>query len=240
MIPKTDMHGDPGVLRLPDGSVPDIYFVDLDGTLVSRSSEKTFLVSLVRNGVLGPIRLLGFLSGYLLHPLLSLREGKGWNRLYLRGVDPEEAAERAADCAEELLAGSLRAWTSGSIEELGQAGCRVIIVSASLCQITSVIADKLGVEEIRASEPELKGGRFTGRLAGSRPWGRKKLEIASEICGESGTDLQRCAAAGDSWSDRLLLRRCGCPVAVCPDRRLEAMAEREGWRIVEGRHTRWA
>ncbi len=227
-------------LRLRDGTVPDLYFVDLDGTLLSRSSEKLFLVRLFRRRILGPGHLIRFMGGYLLHPLTTLREGKGWNRGYLKNAAPRSVREEAVACAEILLEGSLRSWTKASIEELGSTGCVPVIISASLHYIAERIASDLGVDEVCASRPEISSGRFTGRLTDPRPWGREKRRLAEEICSERGTRLDRCAAAGDSWADRFILQDCGCPVAVCPDRRLGLMARDKGWTMVEGRHAKWA
>jgi len=227
-------------LRLPDGGVPDAYFVDLDGTLISRSSEKFFVGSLMRNRVLKASGMMRFALGYLFHPVTTLREGKGWNRRYLIGLEPRQAMEIAGRCAETLISEFARKWTLRSIRELEESGGRVFLLSATLEPIAGRFSEALGLDGYRASVPALSDGGFTGGLDGPRPWGKTKMEIAGKICSEEGTSLEKCAAAGDSWSDRHLLESCGCPVAVCPDRKLRKLASGRGWRIVEGRHTRWA
>lgn len=227
-------------LRLPDGSVPEMYFVDLDGTLLSTSSEKLFLKRLLRRGILKGPDFVRFLAGYLLHPITTFREGKGWNRAYLRGVAPAVAKKEAAGCSEDLLEGYVREWTGMSMEELKGQGCEPVILSASLEYIATGVASGLGVRRVCASRPETADGCFTGKLRGTRPWGRNKALLADDICREAGVEPGRCAAAGDSWADRFVLEMCGCRVAVCPDRKLRRLAERRGWRVEEGKHTRWA
>ncbi len=227
-------------LRLPDGSVPELYFVDLDGTLLSTSSEKLFLKRLLRKGILSGYGFVRFLAGYLLHPVTTLKEGKGWNRTYLRGVAPAVAKKEAAGCSEDLLEGYLREWTGMSVKELSGQGCEPVILSASLEYIATGVASGLGVMRVCASSPEISDAGFTGKLRGTRPWGRNKALLAGDICRKAGVDPGRCAAAGDSWSDRFVLEMCGCRVAVCPDRKLRRLAERRGWRVEEGKHTRWA
>lgn len=227
-------------VRLPDGSVPAIYFVDLDGTLLSTSSEKVFLKHLVRNGILSPKAFLGFLLRYFLHPLRTVREGKGWNRSYLRGISPEEIRREAFSCAKSLLTSRMRDWTLQSIRELSESGCRIVLLSASLEYIVTAIAEIIPVDEIVASTPEIIGNRFTGDLKKTRPWGRNKIELAMNICKRSNTEPARCAAAGDSWADRFIMKESGCSVAVCPDRRLKKLARKKNWRIVKGSHTKWA
>jgi len=227
-------------VRLNDGTVPGIYFVDLDGTLLSTSSEKHFLKHLVKKGVLSPGGFLRFLSFYALHPGRTIREGKGWNRSYLSGIPPKAVRREAESCAEFLLENNLREWTLRSIQELQSAGCETVLLSASLEYIVAGIAESISMNYVQASSPEIANGRFSGRLNGLRPWGRDKAELMRMICEQRGTPPSNCAAAGDSWADRFIMNECGCSIAVCPDRKLRKLAVSKKWRIVEGRHTRWA
>jgi len=227
-------------VRLPDGAVPEMYFVDLDGTLLSASSEKYFLKHLVKKGILSPGAFLRFLSFYAFHPGRTIREGKGWNRSYLKGIPPEVVKREAEVCAGILLKNCLREWTLKSIHELKSAGCETVLLSASLEYIAFGIAEKIPFDIVRASNPEILECKFTGRLHGLRPWGRNKAELMRRICEERKIKPENCVSAGDSWGERFVMRENGFSVAVCPDRRLRRLAEKEGWRIVEGRHTRWA
>jgi len=227
-------------VRLPDGAVPAIYFVDLDGTLLSVSSEKFFLKHLLKKGILSPGAFLRFLSSYAFHPLRTIREGKGWNRTYLRGISPGMISGEAEACAKILVRDRIREWTLQSIIELKEAGSRIILLSASLEYIVAAIAKEIQADEICASVPEITGSFFTGDLTGLRPWGENKVDLAKSICKWNNIDPVRCVAAGDSWADRFLLRTCGGSVAVCPDRKLGKLALIENWGIVEGKHTKWA
>jgi len=181
-----------------------------------------------------------FLLHYFLHPVRTIREGKGWNRNYLTGVSPETVMREAEICAKELLDSNIRSWTLQSIHELKAAGCRIVLLSASLEYIVKGIARELPVDEICASKPLMVDNRFTGDLAGIRPWGENKVKLAVDICGRRGTELVRCAAAGDSWADRFIMMKSGCSFAVCPDRKLNKLAAMKNWLTVKGRHTRWA
>ncbi len=227
-------------VRLQDGSVPDIYFIDLDGTLLSTSSEKFFLIHLVKKGILSPLAFLRFLVFYVLHPVKTIREGKGWNRHYLTGIPPEVLKREAAICAKILLKNSFRDWTLQSILELRNTRCETVLLSASLEYIATGLAEDISIDHVHASSPVIVNGRFTGRLNGLRPWGRNKAELMQQICDQRGIKPANCAAAGDSWADRFIMSECGCSIAVYPDRRLRKLAAGRKWRIVEGRHTRWA
>lgn len=228
------------IVRLTDGAVPRMYFVDLDGTLLSISSEKYFLKHLVKKGILAPAAFLRFLSFYVLHPGKTIREGKGWNRNYLTGIPPEVIKREATDCSDILLKSSIRDWTLQSINELKNAGCETVLLSASLRYIASGIAEKIPVDYVQASVPEILNGKFSGQLNGLRPWGMNKVVLMRRICEQKGVLPENCASAGDSWSDRFIMRESGRSVAVCPDRKLRKLALSKRWRIVEGRHTKWA
>ncbi len=225
---------------MPDGAVPVMYFVDLDGTLLSTSSERYFLKHLLRKGILSPAAFFRFLFFYILHPGKTVREGKGWNRNYLTGIPPEVIEREAAICSGILLKSSLRNWTLQSIRELQNTLCETVLLSASLDCIATGIAEDIPIDHIRASSPAVVNGRYTGRLTGLRPWGRNKAELMQKICDQRGIKPVNCAAAGDSWADRYVMNECGCSIAVCPDRKLRKLASDRKWRIVEGRHTRWA
>ena len=224
----------------PEGTPPAAVFVDLDGTLISRSSEKLFLQHLIRDGLVSPAGFIRFLAGYLLHPARTVLEGKGWNRGYLRGLPSAEVATRAEVFAGERLSGLLRPWTVQAVRGLADRGWHVVLMSASLEPLVSSIACGKAFQGVVASMPEEEEGTFTGRLAGLRPWGADKAELARRYCADRGFDPACCLAICDSWSDRHLMMLCGRGVAVCPDRKLGRLAADRGWDIIEGRHAAWA
>jgi HAD superfamily phosphoserine phosphatase-like hydrolase len=219
---------------------PGVVFVDFDGTLISRSSEKLFLRHLLRTGLVSPSALIRFLAGYLLHPARTAREGKGWNRAYLRGLSEGEICTLAESFSRESLSGLLRPWTVQAVRDLSGRGWRVVLMSASLEMLASSMTRGMPFHGVVASRPQAVGGSLTGRLDGLRPWGIAKVELARRCCSEEGVDPASCLAIGDSWSDRHLMLFCGRGVAVCPDRKLVRLAAERGWDIVEGRHAAWA
>jgi phosphoserine phosphatase len=224
----------------PEGTPPAAVFVDLDGTLISRSSEKLFLQRLLRAGLVSPAGFLLFLAGYLLHPVKTVREGKGWNRGYLRGLPAAEVETLAEVFAGERLTGLLRPWTAQAVRGLAGRGWHVVLMSASLEPLVSPIARGMPFHGVVSSMPGEEEGTLTGRLEGLRPWGADKAELARRYCADRGFDPAGCLAICDSWSDRHLMMLCGGGVAVCPDRKLRRLAAERGWDVIEGRHATWA
>lgn len=220
--------------------IPKMCFVDLDGTLLSVSSEKLFLKRLLKNRILSPYGLLRFLLSYPLHPLRTLREGKGWNRTYLVDISPETAETEAEKLAEGLARNRLHSWTAAYIRELSKAGSKIVILSASLEYIAGVVAEELSADLVFASIPEIINNRFSGNLTKLRPWGRNKAILMKQICEKEGISSENCIALGDSWADRFIMKQSGSAIAVYPDGRLRKLAKSKGWKIIKGSHTRWA
>jgi phosphoserine phosphatase len=97
--------------------------------------------------------------------------------------------------------------------------------------VASVIVPRLGA----ATELELEGGRFTGRNCGVLNMREGKVARLQAWLAEAGIAAGALADAvfySDSGNDLPLLRAVGRPVAVDPDARLRAEAERAGWSIV--------
>lgn len=215
-------------------------FVDLDGTLLDCSSEKEFLHEMARRHVVPARRLLAFATGYLLHPLRTLREGKGWNRLYLRGLEARIVMEEAGRFARDTLAGHVRPALRAELMELAGSGTGIALISASLDPLARSVGECLGAHVTMASVLESCEGRLTGRLTQLRPWGRSKAALAKRLAERSGIPMTDCVAYGDSWPDRFFMSLCGEAVAVHPSARLLSMARSKGWRIITGEHVRWA
>ena len=73
-------------------------------------------------------------------------------------------------------------------------------------------------------------GRYTVGLDHSPCCGPGKLEALRLALGD--VNLQEAFAYADSASDLALLRACGRPAAVNPDRTLHRVAREEGWPIL--------
>ena len=96
-----------------------------------------------------------------------------------------------------------------------------------------------GIEHLVATEPESRGGRFTGRVAGTPCFREGKIARLDAWLAGRGTPLasfSRSTFYSDSHNDLPLLERVTHPVAVDPDASLAAEAARleiGGRRILE-------
>lgn len=116
------------------------------------------------------------------------------------------------------------------IERHHRAGDECVVVSASPQELVEVIGAALGADRAIGTRTEVVEGRFTGRLDGPFCHGAGKLERLEAEMGP--LDLGEASAYADSGSDLPLLRACGHPVAVNPDRRLREAATEAGWPVL--------
>jgi HAD superfamily hydrolase (TIGR01490 family) len=116
----------------------------------------------------------------------------------------------------------------------------VVIATATNRFITEPIARELGVEHLIATEPEIIGERFTGKVRGTPSFRDGKRTRVEEWLASRGTPLAGYAESwfySDSINDLPLLERVTHPVAVDPDPKLAAIARERGWqqRYIHGK-----
>jgi HAD superfamily hydrolase (TIGR01490 family) len=164
----------------------------------------------------------------------------------------DEKSEAVRDAILESVAGKsaaeLHRMAPGVIEEIlplirpeaqalldmhEAAGRDVYIVSASPVEVVGELARALGIEGGLGTVSEIVDGLYTGRLDGPFMYGEGKAEKIQTISEERGYVLQSCYAYSDSGSDLPMMQVVGNPVAVNPDRALQAVAHHRGWPIVE-------
>src|SRR5258708_39497833 len=106
------------------------------------------------------------------------------------------------------------------------------IITATNSFVTSPIAREFGVPHLIATEPEMRDGRFTGRVAGTPCFREGKVERLGHWLSSLGRGLEAFAENvfySDSHNDLPLLERVTRAVAVDPDQALAAEAARRGW-----------
>lgn len=111
-------------------------------------------------------------------------------------------------------------------------GDRLLIITATNAFITRPIAHWLGVDDILATEPELRDGRYTGKIVGTACFREGKVTRLHEWLAQHPFDLAGASFYSDSQNDLPLLELVGWPVAVDPDDTLRAVAAERGWSII--------
>jgi HAD superfamily hydrolase (TIGR01490 family) len=116
-----------------------------------------------------------------------------------------------------------------------RAGELCAIITATNSFVTGPIAREFGIEHLIATEPELRNGRYTGRVAGTPCFRAGKLVRLDQWLAGLGRRLGEFEAStcySDSHNDLPLLERVTRPVAVDPDERLARVAKERGWETI--------
>jgi len=111
--------------------------------------------------------------------------------------------------------------------------CAVITATNSF--VTAPIAREFGIAHLIATEPEQRGGEFTGGVSGIPCFREGKVSRLEAWLAEKGRPLPSFRESwfySDSHNDLALLERVTHPVAVDPDAELRRHAESRGWRVI--------
>jgi HAD superfamily hydrolase (TIGR01490 family) len=111
-------------------------------------------------------------------------------------------------------------------------GDYLMIITATNRFVTEPIARLFGVDHLIATDPELLNNRYTGRISGVPSFQAGKVTRLNHWLEHSSESLEGAFFYSDSHNDLPLLELVDTPVAVDPDKTLEAFAKERGWKIL--------
>jgi HAD superfamily hydrolase (TIGR01490 family) len=211
-------------------------FFDLDRTLIGGSSAFYFGIAAWRNKLIPTGELLSDAANAITFKLFGATDERS-EAVRDRILHAVEGAEQAQLLAlnEEIIPRVLeevRPESRGLIDMHHEAGRDCWIVSASPVELVDPLAKALGMEGGLGTVSEVVDGRYSGRLDGPFLYGEGKAEAIEKLAAERGYDLRLSYSYSDSASDLPMMELVGHPVAVNPDRPLEAVAHQRGWPMV--------
>ncbi len=212
-------------------------FFDLDRTLISGSSVYAFAYVAWRKGMMPTGQLLDDAWKALTFRLHGSTDDKATgvrDRILhaIAGVKVTDLEALGDEIIPRLL-DDVRNEAQGFLDLHREAGRDTYMVTASPIEIVEPLADELGMTGAIATVAETVDGTYTGELAEPFCYGPGKATNIAKLAAAEGYDLERCYAYSDSVSDLPMMELVGHPVAVNPDRALEAVARTRGWPIVE-------
>ncbi|MBD3635043.1 MAG: HAD family hydrolase [Methylophaga sp.] len=208
---------------------------DLDNTLLGGDSDFLWGRYLCENGIVeeeayrranehyyqqyleGCLDIYEFLE-FVFRPLAShdMQTLESWREAYL-----EQKIKPLLLPAAEAL-----------VETHRSQGDTLLIITATNSFLTRPIAQMMGIENLIATDPEIVNGRFSGRVAGQPSFQHGKVERLRQWLQSRGEELKDSTFYSDSHNDLPLLELVDTPVAVDPDPKLQAVAQKRGWRIL--------
>ena len=117
-----------------------------------------------------------------------------------------------------------------------EAGDKLVVITATNRFVTGPIVKKLGIETLLATECEMVDGRYSGRTTDVPCFREGKVTRLDRWLTENQLSLDGSYFYSDSLNDLPLLEKVANPVAVDPDPKLRAEAEKRGWLVITLRH----
>ncbi|ERS89478.1 MULTISPECIES: HAD family hydrolase [unclassified Halomonas] len=208
---------------------------DLDNTLLSIDSDHAWGEFLLEQGAVDPVAYREANDRFLADYEAGTLDIHAFLEVALRPL-AENSPEQLAAWHQQFMASKIEPHILAKGEELlarhRTRGDTLLIVTATNRFITGPIAERLGVDDLIAVEPEVVDGRYTGRVSGTPSYREGKVVRLEAWLADKEHTLDDAWFYSDSHNDLALLELVGYPVAVDPDPSLREVAEARGWRII--------
>jgi len=119
------------------------------------------------------------------------------------------------------------------VEKHRQGGDTLVIITATNRFVTEPIAREFGIDQLIATELEVKNGNYSGKVSGTPCFKEGKVERLNDWLESNQYKLDDSWFYSDSHNDLPLLNVVDHPIAVNPDPQLKAEAERLGWPVMQ-------
>ncbi|MBK8103960.1 MAG: HAD family hydrolase [Cellvibrionales bacterium] len=144
----------------------------------------------------------------------------------------QELAQWHAQFMRDKIAGMILPKAVDLIESHRAQNHTLMIITATNAFITAPIAQRLGIDILLATEPEIRNGVYTGDISGTPCYREGKVERLNAWLNNNNETLHGSFFYSDSHNDLPLLQKVDKPVAVDPDDKLKAFAEQHGWQVM--------
>jgi HAD superfamily hydrolase (TIGR01490 family) len=207
-------------------------FFDMDRTILSQNSGKSWLRFQFKRGELGAGYMLRAALWQVLYRAALLDMESLAKRLVadIEGDLEEEMLRKCEEWLEDELASLISPAAVAQINAHKAAGDLVVMITGASQFAAYPIAALVGIEEVLCSRLEVVDGVFTGRLA-SMCFGQHKVTLAEAFAKTHQVELAESIFYTDSYNDLPMLQRVGKGVAVNADARLLRQARKRGWRV---------
>lgn len=227
---------------MSDNSPPNsrlrLAIYDMDRTITRRGTMSGFLVHVLQRRerwrvLLVPLVAIAGLA-YAAR-LIDRRRLKAFNMALLigRNYDPVGLEGLAQSYADRVIARNIHPRALDQIARDRAEGYRIILATASFRMYVGPIAQRLGVEDVIATD--LVAGQW--RLAGPNCYGSDKRALIDAWLTAQGISAEGAEfrTYSDHVSDAPMLELSASPVATTPSPRLRKLAKARGWTVVDWR-----
>jgi phosphatidylglycerophosphatase C len=228
----------PTIMGMSDQRPPRIAIYDMDRTITRRGTMSGFLAHVLARRQQWRVLLLplvGVAGLAYTAKLLDRRRLKALNMALLVGrrYDPARLDRLAHSYAARVMRRNIYAAALNQMARDRADGYRIVLATASFRLYVSAIAEKLGVDDVIATD--LVPGR--ARLSGPNCYGRDKRALIDAWLAREGIapEAAEFRTYSDHVSDTPMLELAALPVATTPSPKLRKLAKARGWTVVDWR-----
>ncbi|MGO2580097.1 HAD family hydrolase [Halomonas sp. AOP25-F1-15] len=208
---------------------------DLDNTLLSTDSDHAWGEFLLEQGVVDPIAYHEANERFMADYNAGKLDMAAFVEVALKPL-ADNLPEQLSAWHQQFMASKIEPHILPKAEELlarhRTQGDTLLIITATNRFITAPIAERLGVDNLIAVNPEVKEGRYTGRVSGIPSFREGKVTRLNQWLEHQDISMDGAWFYSDSHNDLPLLEKVDHPVAVDPDDTLRQVAEERQWRIM--------
>lgn len=210
---------------------------DLDNTLLNGDSDVAwgeYLIELgVRDEQVYRQTNLKFYEDYL-EGCLDIRAFQRFQLKVLTEYPLETLLQWRADFITNKIVPLMLPKAQALIAEHRQDNAQLLIITATNRFITQPIAEKLGISELIATEPEMRNNSYTGDITGEPSYAQGKVVRLEQWLMEKNWVFEEIETwfYSDSHNDLPLLRKVTHPIAVDADEKLRTEAKERHWSII--------
>lgn len=118
------------------------------------------------------------------------------------------------------------------IKEHASNNIHIMLVSGAYTPLLHTATQNLPINTVIGTDIPVTNGKITSKVPIDHIQGIRKNEKIQQYLQEKKIDWKNSYAYGDSHSDLSVLNLVGHPVAVQPDKKLQAIAKRREWEIL--------
>ena len=208
---------------------------DLDNTLLSIDSDHAWGEFLLEQGAVDPVAYREANERFMADYNAGTLDMAAFLEMALKPL-ADNSPEQLAAWHQQFMASKIEPHILPKAEELlarhRTKGDTLLIITATNRFITGPIAERLGVDDLIAVEPEMVDGRYTGRVDGVPSYREGKVIRLQAWLEAQDITMDGAWFYSDSHNDLPLLEKVDHPVAVDPDDTLRKVAEERHWRIM--------
>jgi HAD superfamily hydrolase (TIGR01490 family) len=195
-----------------------IAIFDLDGTLIRGQSQLYLIKYLYKRRLIGVFDLMvivGWFFGYRLNLFKNPRTIFNYAFRIIKGKDENEIKILMDNFYKDVLRDALRGDVVNRLKQHNKNKDEICLLTNAIKPIARAVADDLGIRNVIATEIEVIGSKYTGKIKGDIIYGKNKAEALKKNF--AAKELLNSFIYADHYSDIEMLKLAGHPVLVYPD-----------------------